>query len=102
MRRSFPATRSINFDEESILNYCLKVHCTKGQVRNALPGIGRRDPGHFGPRLGRPDCKSFQVIFGQIVGWSSLGNTASGARLRVLEMRPLGIEGDRAEKYQPF
>jgi hypothetical protein len=26
------------FDESSILNYCLKVHCTKGQVRNTLPG----------------------------------------------------------------
>jgi hypothetical protein len=28
------------FDESSILSYCLKVHCTKGQVRNTLPGMG--------------------------------------------------------------
>jgi len=56
------------FDEGSILNYCLKVHCTKGQVRNTLPGMGD------GIRR-----REAQVIVVQIVGWSSLRDTASSA-----------------------
>src|SRR5205809_5777027 len=60
------------FDEGSILNYCLMVHCTKGQVGNVLPRMAKRVPGTatFGPSLECFDCRGFHIIFVQTGGWS--------------------------------
>jgi len=52
------------FDEGSILNYCLMVHCTKGQVGNVAEN-GKAGPGTA--TLGCWDCRSFDAIVVQEV-----------------------------------
>jgi hypothetical protein len=58
--------REYIFDEGSILNYCLMVHCTKGQVGSVLPSVAKRVPAprRFVHRLDAMIAEAFkQLLF---------------------------------------
>jgi hypothetical protein len=87
------------FDEEGILNYCLMVHCTKGQVGNVAKN-GKVGPGTA--TLECCDCRSFYAIVVQTGGWSWREDTTSRANFRVSRSFLLVLKGDRAEILRLF